>query len=252
MSTATVQPEAQPLVDDFRYPPTNLPEEDGTNLESDWHRLEMTLLIELVGLLHRGRDDYFVGGNMFIYFDEQQASDRNFRGPDFFFVKEASLNPPRGAWYVWGEGGKYPDVIIELTSPTTANLDHGIKKDTYERVFHTSEYFIYNPAEQKLLGWRLKNGRYHSIESNEQSWLWSEQFGLWLGLWAGKYQGKEEVYLRFFDKDGDVIPAALEIADVERRRGEAASQRAEAEKQRAEAAEAELRQLRAAQKPAQS
>ncbi len=259
MSTAI----AEQVVVDFPFPPTNLPTEDGTNLETDWHRLEMTLLIELVGLLHRGRDDYFVGGNMFIYFDAQQARGRNFRGPDFFYVAEAALNPPRPYWAIWDEGGKYPDVIIELTSPTTAQLDFGIKKDTYERVFHTREYFIYDPADQKLFGWRLKNGHYQVIEANEQGWLWSEQFGLWLGHWAGKYQGKENVYLRFFDNDGNLIPAALELADIERRRGEAQKQRAEIEKeradaekeraelekQRADAAEAELRQFRAAQKP---
>jgi len=95
----------------------------------------MTLLIELVGLHLMGRKDYFVGGNMFIYFDAKQARDRNFRGPDFFFVWEASLNPPRPYWAVWDEGGKYPDVIIELTSPTTASEDYGVKKMTYERVF---------------------------------------------------------------------------------------------------------------------
>lgn len=243
MSTAT----AQPALDAFPYPPTDLPEEDDVPLESDWHRLNMTLLIELVGIYLRGRDDFFVGGNMFIYFDAKQARDRSFRGPDFFFVREASLNPPRRYWAIWDEGGKYPDVIIELT--TTANVDYGIKKNTYERVFHTSEYFIYDPVEQKLQGWRL-NGKdgYHDIPPNEQGWLWSEQFGLWLGLWNGKFQGKEDLYLRFFDKNGELIPAALELADIERRRGEAEKQRADIEKQRADAAEAELLLLRAASK----
>src|SRR5438309_7893597 len=110
MSTAAAQPvQTSPAQDQFPYPPTNLPEEDGVPLKSDWHRLAMTLLIELVGLHLKGREDYFVGGNMFIYFDSRQARDRNFRGPDFFFVWDAPLNPPRGAWYVWDEGGKYPD-----------------------------------------------------------------------------------------------------------------------------------------------
>src|SRR5476651_2178683 len=108
--------------------PSNMPEEDSVHFESDWHRLAMNLLFELVGLHLKGREDYFAGGNMFIYFDAKQARDRNFRGPDFFFAWERPLNPPRRYWAVWDEGGKYPDVIIELSSPTTTDEDHGVKK----------------------------------------------------------------------------------------------------------------------------
>ena len=64
-------------------------------LESDWHGLDMTLLIESVSLHCQGREDYYVGGNTSISFDSRQARDRNFRGPDFFFVWEVPLNPPR-------------------------------------------------------------------------------------------------------------------------------------------------------------
>ncbi|MSU77764.1 MAG: hypothetical protein EXS16_06680 [Gemmataceae bacterium] len=69
------------------FPPDELLiSEDGENLESDWHRIELNLLIELTDQWITGRDDYFVGGNMFIYFDEEHARNRNFRGPDYFFV----------------------------------------------------------------------------------------------------------------------------------------------------------------------
>jgi Uma2 family endonuclease len=249
MSIGTIQP----LRDQTPEPPTNLPEEDGVPLESDWHRLAMTLLIELVGLHLRGRDDYYVGGNMFIYFSAKQARDQDFRGPDFFFVWEAALNPPRRYWAIWDEGGKYPDVIIELSSASTAAVDRGIKKTTYERVFHTSEYFIYDPDERKLEGWRLDaNQRYADIQPNPKGWLWCEQLGLWLGTWHGNYQGKQDVYLRFYDRDGNLVPAATEWTEMVRRhaqaetqRADAEAQRAEAEKRRADAAEAELARLQA-------
>jgi Uma2 family endonuclease len=157
-------------------PPTNLIEEDGVPLESDWHRLAMTLLIESVGIHLHGCDDYFVGGNMFIHFNAKQARDQDFRGPDFFFVWEASLNPPRPYWAVWEEGGRYPDIIIELSSPTTAKEDHCVKKTTYERIFKTSEYFIYDPDKKKLVGWRLDgNRRYQGFEPNDKGWLWSNR-----------------------------------------------------------------------------
>lgn len=247
MSTVTTQPAQE------AFPPTDLLEEDGVPLESDWHRLAMTLLIELVGLYLKGREDYFVGGNMFLYFSAKQARDRDFRGPDFFFVSDAPLNPPRRYWAVWDEDGKYPDVIIELSSPTTADADHGIKKATYERVFHTREYFIYDPDERQLKGWRL-NGefRYVEIQPNDKGWLWCEQLGLWLGTWQGQYQGKEEIYLRFFDRYGNLVPSATERmelehrqSEIEKQRADVEKQRADAEKQRADAAEAELARVRA-------
>jgi hypothetical protein len=33
----------------------------------------------------RERQDYFVGGNMFIYYSRRQVRNRDFRGPDFFW-----------------------------------------------------------------------------------------------------------------------------------------------------------------------
>lgn len=237
----------QVVLEEAPVPPTDLAEDDGVPLESDWHRLEMTLLIELVGLHLAGREDYFVGGNMFIYFNAQQARDRDFRGPDFFFVWDVPLNPPRRYWAVWNEGGKYPDVIIELSSPSTQVEDFGVKKRTYERVFHTSEYFIYDPETRKLRGWRFDGNHYRELEPNDKGWLWSEQLGLWLGTWSGKYQGKHEVYLRFFDKDGNLIASATERTEIQRRLAEMQGQRADVEKQRAEAEKqrAEAEKLRA-------
>ena len=73
MSTSRVQP----LQEAFPHPPTNLPEEDGVPLESDWHRLAMNLLIELVTLHKLGRENYFVGGNMFIYFSNEQVRNQD-------------------------------------------------------------------------------------------------------------------------------------------------------------------------------
>ncbi|HIQ05894.1 MAG TPA: hypothetical protein EYH31_09425 [Anaerolineae bacterium] len=41
----------------------------------------------------------------------------------------------RGAWVVWEEGGRYPDVIVELLPPSIAEMDKTVKKGLYERVF---------------------------------------------------------------------------------------------------------------------
>src|SRR5438445_5365581 len=227
MATTTNQPV---------LPDVELVETDGEPLDSAWHRDEINLLVEVIRYRFRDRRDYFVGGNMFIYFNVEQARNRDFRGPDFFFVDEVQrYDQLRPYWVVWEEGGKYPNVIIELVSASTADEDRTTKKRIYERTFRTPEYFLYDPDTRRLDGWRLSCERYKPIEPNEHGWLWSEQLELWLGIWEGQYQGAQGAWLRFYDAEGQLVPL---FAEAER-------QRAEAERQRAETVEAELARLRA-------
>jgi Uma2 family endonuclease len=134
-------------------PNVPLVETDGEPLESSWHRAAINLLIEVLTWLLRDRSDYYVGGNLFIYFSEEQARTRKYRGTDFFYVEGVNRLPKRRYWAVWQEGGRYPDVIIELVSPTTAQEDRTTKKDLYERTFRTHEYYCYDPDAQTLEGW---------------------------------------------------------------------------------------------------
>lgn len=205
----------------------DLPEEDGEPLESNWHRAQMNLLIDVVVTRWHDRRDFFVGGNMFIYYSAEQARRLHYKGPDFFVVKDIDGSHPRNKWVVWAEGNRFPNVIIELLSPSTASEDLGRKKDLYERTFRTPDYFCYDPDEDYLWGWRLENGRYVSLEPNEQRRLWSAELEAWLGTWEGQYLHQSGLWLRLFDEKGELLPTE-----------------AEAERQRAEAAEAELARLR--------
>ena len=107
---------------DVPQPPSSedLVYEDGIPMESDWHRAAMNLLIEIITYFWRHRRDFYVGGNMFIYFDPDQVKKRNFRGPDFFVVKGvADASRWREAWVLWEEDGLAPNFVIELTSAST-------------------------------------------------------------------------------------------------------------------------------------
>src|SRR6266404_1922001 len=94
-------------------PKVQLIESDGVPLESNWHVLEIGLLLDLVGYWFRDRTDYYAGGNMFLYYSEEQARNRDYRGPDFFYVNEVDGLRPREWWAIWEEDGRYPDVIME-------------------------------------------------------------------------------------------------------------------------------------------
>ncbi len=131
-------------IDLFPFPDVDLVDSDGEPMESSWHRREMNVLIEQVSYHRRDRRDYFVGGNMFIYFNVEQARHRDFRGPDFFYVEGVAYDPQRPYYAVWKEGGHYPDVIVELLSPNTEKEDRTTKKAIYENTFHSREYFLYD------------------------------------------------------------------------------------------------------------
>jgi Uma2 family endonuclease len=222
-------------------PPTDLIFDDGEPLETHRHRIAMNVLIASAHGALTEREDYFTGGNMFVYFSSEQARNRDFRGPDFFVVLDVDPNPnrERQGWVVWEEGGRYPDVIVELTSGSTAREDYGRKKEIYERVFRTRDYFVYHPFDpQSLQGWHLGGRGYEDIPRGDRGWLWCETLGVWLGVEEGTVQRETAPWLRFFRPDGSLILLPEEEVQQER-------QRAEVERQRAEAALAEVERLKA-------
>src|SRR5262245_34654149 len=96
----------------------DLPYDDGEPMDSERHLEQLSLLVEQLKLLWKDRDDVYVGGNMAIYFSELQAKKNDFRGPDVFVVLD-TVKRERKSWVVWQEGGRTPDVVIELLSAST-------------------------------------------------------------------------------------------------------------------------------------
>ncbi|MCG9892603.1 MAG: Uma2 family endonuclease [Thermosynechococcaceae cyanobacterium MS004] len=219
--------------DGWVAPPTDLIFDDGVPLETNQHRVAMNVLIRSYQQYRAGQTDYYVGGNMFVYYSSAQVKNRDFRGPDFFVVLDVEGTHSRQGWVVWDEGGRYPDVIIELMSPSTAKVDLGFKKQLYDKTFKTQDYFVYNPFDaNSLQGWH-RNSAYQEITPNERGWLWCETLGLWLGTWTGTIDRETESWLRFYDTEGKIVPLPEE----------AAQQRADAAQQRADRLAARLREL---------
>jgi Uma2 family endonuclease len=240
MSTELIQVQQPQLAesDDWTppMPPTDLVFDDGETLESNRHRIAMNVLIEGVHQAYEGRKDYFAGGNMFVYYSSEQVRNRDFKGPDFFVALNVDGQQQRQGWVVWQEMGRYPDVILELMSPTTAAQDLSAKKVLYEGTFRTRDYFVYDPFDrQSLQGWHLgSNLKYEAIAPDDRGWLWCETLGLYLGLWEGTILRETAIWTRFFDAEGNLIPLGTEKAEQEHQRAEQERQRAEQERQRAE------------------
>ncbi|MEQ9233270.1 Uma2 family endonuclease [Coleofasciculus sp. E2-BRE-01] len=195
-------------------PPTDLIFDDGEPLESNRHRIAINVLIRSLQQAYLDRNDFFTSGNMFIYYSSEQARNRDFRGPDFFAVLNVDGTTERQGWVVWEEGGRYPDVIVELMSPSTASMDTGTKKDIYERIFRTPDYFVFNPFDpNSLQGWHLDaSQQYQPLVPNQQGWLWCQTLGLWLGTWQGTLDRETAVWLRFYDQEGNLVPLPEEAA----------------------------------------
>jgi Uma2 family endonuclease len=198
---------------------------DEPEMESSLHYQQLLMLVTSLEWLWRDQDDFFIGANLTIYYSRQQLKTQDFRGPDFFLVKPTPKHP-RTSWVVWEESGRYPNLIIELLSDSTAATDRGLKKQIYQDLFHTYEYFWFSPDSLEFEGFRLGDRRYDLIPPNEQGWRWSEELGLYLGVLVGR--------LRYFTATGALVPTPEEAAEREIQRAEQESQRAEQESQRAE------------------
>ncbi|AFY45509.1 protein of unknown function DUF820 [Nostoc sp. PCC 7107] len=225
-------------------PPTDLIFDDGEPLESNRHRIAMNVLIRSLQQAWADRNDFYTGGNMFIYYSSTQARNNDFRGPDFFAVLNVDGTIPRQGWVVWEENGRYPDVIVELMSPSTARVDKVTKKEIYQQTFRTPDYFVYDPFDpNSLQGWHLDaNQNYQPLTANEHGWLWCQRLSLWLGTWDGTVDRETAIWLRFYDADGNLIPLPEEAAQA---KAEAAQAQAEAAQAQAEAAQAQAERLAA-------
>jgi Uma2 family endonuclease len=194
------------ILPEVTCPPTDL-WSDEPPLESDLHLQQITILIGCLERLWQERNNYYASGNLTIYYNEEQLKKRDFCGPDFFVVLDTEKRP-RKSWVVWGEGGKYPNVIVEILSPSTANIDRNKKKNLYQNTFRTPNYFWFDPESLELQGFRLIAGQYQAIAANENGYLWSEQLELYLGIFDRK--------LRYFTVDGQLVPTPQE-AELEQR-----------------------------------
>ena len=151
--------------------------------------------------------------------------------------------------YFFWEFGKPPDVVIEIVSNKEGN-ETGRKLQDYARM-RVTYYAIFDPSQQLqgsvLQVYKFQDGKYAATTPQ-----WLPQVELGLCLWSGVYEGKQDVWLRWCDRDCNVIPTGAERAEQERLRAEqergakeAALQQAEQERQSKEVAQQRAEQLAA-------
>ncbi len=213
--------------------------------ETDFQREIMTYAIEALKIHFREREDVYVSGDLFIYYEAGNRA--AVVAPDVFVVFGVP-NHMRRTYLLWQEG-RAPGFVMEVTSDNTRTRedDQGRKRELHARL-GISEYWQYDPTgdylEPPLQGFMLSNGRYGRALALERAGaVWSATspaLGLNLRL--------DEGVLRFHDPVTDEYLLTPLEENRARREAESRFQESEQARQEAEARLAELEaRLRALQ-----
>jgi hypothetical protein len=163
---------------------------------------------------------------------------RDFRGPDFFVVRDVEFRP-RKNWVVRREGKK-PCLVLEVLSDTTRDEDLGPKKRIYQNILETPEWVWLDMSTNEWQLHRLVQGSYQRVDPDANGRVLSQEVGLCLGPWQGVHDRAHRTWLRWWTPEGELLPTPEE---AERARAEAERARAEAERARADRLAARLREL---------
>ena len=134
------------------------PESDGKPMgETDWHINEIIRLRDILMHRYQGQKVY-VGSDMLVYY--QEGMPRRFVVPDVFVVMDCEQKDRR-TFKTWEEK-RVPDVIFEITSPSTARKDQALKPRTYGAI-GVKELFLFDPLQEylapSLQGFRFESGK---------------------------------------------------------------------------------------------
>jgi len=182
------------------------PASDGEPMaETGVHVLAIVFAISVLRTFFRNRNDVYVSGDMFWYYEEGDPHKR--LAPDVF-VAFGVTTAERRSWLVWEEQ-KVPEVVFEITSRGTRAEDLGSKKGLYEWL-GVQEYFLFDPLDEylrpRLQGFRLVDGLYQVIPV-ENDELTSLRLGLRLYAQGNK--------LRFRNpQTGEPLPLQSEEAEA--------------------------------------
>lgn len=158
--------------------------------ETDLHRNVMVYVIEALEERFRGEHDVHVSGNIFLYYPDEDDELKSV-SPDVLFVRGVEKKQRR--IYNMKVEHKAPDVVFEMTSPSTKTEDLGNKRFIYASL-GVKEYYLFDPYGETLRpalrGYRLENGDYNPVMGSR---MYSAVLGLEIRLEEGK--------LLFYDRE---------------------------------------------------
>ncbi|HBE19086.1 MAG TPA: hypothetical protein DDW51_16145 [Cyanobacteria bacterium UBA11367] len=227
---------------------TQLPEEDGTFVlakraegQNFQEHPQSIILADSLGLvLEKIHPDgnYAIGQDCGIYWRETEPPEKGAEAPDWFYVPNV---PPlldgqiRRSYVLWrecfaplialefasGNGTEERD-ITPLFSSSTGEVTKPGKFWVYERIVRIFYYGIYEITQGKLEVYNLVNGLYQKMSPNDRGHYLIAPLGVELGLWHGNYQNQTQLWLRWWDEDGNLLLTGAERAEIQQARAESA------------------------------
>jgi Uma2 family endonuclease len=226
----------------------------------------------------QGRPRSAVGGNQLMYYNPHDGRDHI--SPDVYVIFDRQPPPP-ASWKTWVEG-KFPEIVFEISSASTQEIDVGTGPKGKVRLYGelgVQEYYIFDPQEEvqpPFQAYLRRGERLERVELNALGGIWSllletELRPQWMeesaerpaGLWLRAMDPEtrqpvrvpEEVYrdLRIEEQarqeaEQRAAQAELRAAQAEHRSQAEAQARLEAERQAQAEAQARLEaEQRAAQ-----
>jgi len=251
--------------DDTQWPDhTELPDKDDTFVQNfQEHPQSIILTDSIFSKLKELHPDgqFAIGQDSGIYWRVPKPPEPLYKGckaPDWFYVPNVPrlLNGKvRRSYVLWKE--RVPPLIaLEFVSGDgSEERDKTPRRGkfwVYEQAIQIPYYGIYEVEKASIEMYHLVNGTYELMVPNERGHYEIPEMKVEVGIWEGTYQDLTLPWMRWWDKDGKLIPTNEEAREMERQAKEQerqakslANQRAEQERQRAELAEQEVARLKA-------
>jgi Uma2 family endonuclease len=225
-----------------------LPSSDETPVDNQLQNDIPNLLLQILGYLWGGRDDWYFGVDMGIYYHPDEPA----IVPDGFLslgVKHDTGERGRLSYVLWEERYILPIFFLEVVSEKY-NGEYEEKLLAYQNL-GILYYAIYNPLSgrrgrfrnrQRLEVYRLVSGRYERLDS-ENHRFWLPEIGLGLGYERGEHIAWVREWLYWYDEAGNRYASADERARNAETAAEQERLLAERERIAREAAERKAAQL---------
>src|SRR3954454_1061429 len=143
------------LISNPPRPQITYPDSDGQPMAENTEQYEWIVTIKgHLDILYLDRPDVFVAGDLLWYPVEGKPKIRT--APDTL-VAFGRPKGYRGSYKQWEEGGIAPQVVFEVLSPGNRQADL-IRKFKFCERYGVEEYYVYNPDNGDLSGWRREPG----------------------------------------------------------------------------------------------
>ena len=219
---------------------TQLPESDGTFVKNFQEHPQGILLTDsITPVLQKIHPDgqYCIGQDSGIYWRMVDPPETGAEAPDWFYVGNV---PPtlggaiRRSYVLWRESIP-PLIAIEFVSGNGSEERDKTpwqgKFWVYETVIRPAFYAIYEVKLARVEVYHLIENCYQLATPNERGHYPIEPLGVELGIWQGQYQNLDLPWLRWWDREGNLLPTGNERAAQEQLRADKAELQLQQEKE---------------------